>query len=51
VLASYAAALVFGALGIVIMFLDPRSTVILTGVVGVLVLAVLVWLGRVPMES
>jgi UDP-GlcNAc:undecaprenyl-phosphate GlcNAc-1-phosphate transferase len=51
VLASYAAALVLGALGIVIMFLDPRTTVILTGVVGVLVLAILVWLGRVPMES
>lgn len=51
VLVSYAAAVVFGSLGIVIMFLDPRSTVILTGVVAVVVLAILVWLGRVPMEE
>jgi UDP-GlcNAc:undecaprenyl-phosphate GlcNAc-1-phosphate transferase len=51
VLASYAAAVVFGALGIVVMYLDPRSTVIVSGVVGVLVLAVLIWLGRVPMED
>jgi len=51
VLASYAAAVVFGSLGIVIMYLDPRSTAILTGAVAVAVLAVLVWLGRVPMEQ
>jgi UDP-GlcNAc:undecaprenyl-phosphate GlcNAc-1-phosphate transferase len=51
VLVSYTAAVVFGSLGIVIMFLDPRSTVILTGVVAVVVLAILVWLGRVPMEE
>jgi UDP-GlcNAc:undecaprenyl-phosphate GlcNAc-1-phosphate transferase len=51
VLVSYAAAVVFGSLGIVIMFLDPRSTLILTGVAAVVVLAILVWLGRVPMEE
>jgi len=51
VLVSYAAAVIFGGLGILIMYLDPRSTVLLTGVVGLAVLAFLVWLGRVPMED
>jgi hypothetical protein len=42
---------VFGALGLVILFLDPMSTMILTAVVGVVTLGLLVWLATVPMEA
>jgi UDP-GlcNAc:undecaprenyl-phosphate GlcNAc-1-phosphate transferase len=49
VLVIYAAGVVFGTLGLMVMYLDPTTTIVLTSVVGVLVLAVLVWLGRVPM--
>jgi UDP-GlcNAc:undecaprenyl-phosphate GlcNAc-1-phosphate transferase len=51
VLISYAAALILGAVGLIVMYLEPRETIIVTAVVGVLVLSVLVWLGRVPMED
>jgi UDP-GlcNAc:undecaprenyl-phosphate GlcNAc-1-phosphate transferase len=51
VVVSYAVAVVFGALGLVILFLDPMSTVILTAVVGVVTLGLLVWLATVPMEA
>ena len=51
VLVSYAVGVVFGALGLVILFLDPLSTMILTAVVGVVTLGLLIWLATVPMES
>jgi hypothetical protein len=35
----------------VVLFLDPVSTLILTGVVGVVVASLLLWLALVPMES
>lgn len=51
VVVSYAVAVVFGSLGLVILFLDPMSTMILTAVVGVVTLGLLVWLAAVPMEA
>ena len=51
VVVSYAVAVVFGALGLVVLFLDPMSTLILTAVVGAVVLGFLVWLAAVPMEE
>jgi UDP-GlcNAc:undecaprenyl-phosphate GlcNAc-1-phosphate transferase len=51
VVVSYAVAVVFGALGLVVLFLDPVSTLILTGVVGAVVLGLLLWLAAVPMEE
>jgi UDP-GlcNAc:undecaprenyl-phosphate GlcNAc-1-phosphate transferase len=51
VLACYGSAVVLGAVGLVILFLDPATTLIVTGVVGVIVLAILIWLGRVDMEA
>jgi len=50
VVVSYAVAVIFGALGLVVLFLDPLSTLILTGVVGVVVASLLLWLALVPME-
>jgi len=51
VVVSYAVAVIFGALGLVVLFLDPVSTLILTGVVGVVAASLLLWLAFVPMES
>ena len=51
VVVSYAVAVIFGALGLVVLFLDPVSTLILTGVVGTVVAALLLWLAVVPMET
>ena len=51
VVVSYAVAVIFGALGLVVLVLDPVSTVILTGVVGAVVIALLAWLAMVPMEG
>jgi UDP-GlcNAc:undecaprenyl-phosphate GlcNAc-1-phosphate transferase len=51
VLACYGAAVVLGAIGLVIVFLDVRTTLIVSAVVAVLVLAILIWLGRVDMEA
>jgi len=51
VVACYGAAAVLGGVGLVIMFLDPKSTLIVSGVVGVIVLVLLIWLGRVDMEA
>jgi len=50
VVVSYAVAVIFGALGLVVLFLDPVSTLILTGVVGTVVAGLLIWLAFVPME-
>ena len=51
VVASYAVAVIFGALGLVVLVLDPTSTLILTAVVGVVVVGLLTWLAMVPMEG
>ena len=51
VVVSYAVAVIFGALGLVVLVLDPMSTLILTGVVGVVVVSLLAWLALVPMEG
>jgi UDP-GlcNAc:undecaprenyl-phosphate GlcNAc-1-phosphate transferase len=51
VVMSYAVAVIFGALGLVILFLDPTSTLILTAVVGTVVVGLLAWLAVVPMEK
>ena len=51
VFVSYAVAVVFGAIGLVVLFLDPVSTLVVTGVVGVTVIGLLAWLALVPMES
>jgi UDP-GlcNAc:undecaprenyl-phosphate GlcNAc-1-phosphate transferase len=51
VVVSYAVAVIFGALGLVVLVLDPMSTLILTGVVGLVTAGLLVWLAMVPMEA
>jgi UDP-GlcNAc:undecaprenyl-phosphate GlcNAc-1-phosphate transferase len=51
VLVYYAAAVALGAVGLAIMHLDPRATIIVSAVVGVVALGFLVWLGRVDMET
>jgi UDP-GlcNAc:undecaprenyl-phosphate GlcNAc-1-phosphate transferase len=51
VVMSYAVAVIFGALGLAILYLDPTTTLILTGIVGFLVVGILAWLAMVPMES
>jgi len=51
VLVIYAAGAVFGALGLLVMYLDQTTTIVLTAVVGVVVLGLLIWLARVPTEG
>jgi UDP-GlcNAc:undecaprenyl-phosphate GlcNAc-1-phosphate transferase len=51
VLVIYAAGVVFGGLGLLTMFLDETTTIVMTSLVGVVVLAMLIWLARVPMEG
>lgn len=51
VVVSYAVAVVFGSLGLVVLYLDPTSTLILTGVVAAVVIALLGWLATVRMEA
>jgi len=51
VVVSYAVGVIFGALGLVVLVLDPTSTLILTAVVGVVVVGLLAWLAMVPMEG
>jgi hypothetical protein len=51
VVVSYAVAVVFGAIGLVVLFLDPVATLMVTGVVGTAVIGLLIWLAMVPMES
>ncbi len=51
VVVSYAVAVIFGALGLVVLFLDPVSTLVLTGVVATVVAGLLLWLAFVPMDS
>ena len=51
VLTIYAAGVVLGGLGLLVMYLDENTTIALTTLVGVVVVAVLLWLARVPMEG
>lgn len=51
VLTIYAAAVVLGGLGLLVMYLQPRSALWLTGAVAAVTVVVLVWLARVPMEA
>jgi len=51
VLVIYAAGVALGAIGLLVMVLDPMATVAVTAVVGGLVIAALVWLARVPMGA
>ncbi|HOC43097.1 MAG TPA: MraY family glycosyltransferase [Thermoanaerobaculales bacterium] len=51
VLAIYAAGVVMGGLGLLVMVLDPMATVAVTAVVGAIVIGILVWLARVPMGA
>lgn len=51
VVACYLAAVILGAVGLVIIRLDAVATLVTCGVVAVVVLAVLVWLARVDMEA
>ncbi len=51
VVVGYAVAVIFGALGLLVLYMDPVSTLILTGVVGLVAGGLLVWLALVPMEG
>lgn len=51
VLAVYGFALVMGGIGLAIPAFDVRTTLVVSGAVAVVVVALLVWLARVPMES
>jgi UDP-GlcNAc:undecaprenyl-phosphate GlcNAc-1-phosphate transferase len=51
VLVAYGVAVIFGALGLLVLFLDPLSTLIMTGIVAVVVSGFLVWLALIPMEE
>lgn len=50
VLACYGAAVTLGAIGMVLLYVDLVTTLWIVGGIGVVVLAALVWLARVPME-
>jgi hypothetical protein len=50
VLVIYAAAVISGALGVVVLFVSPQTTVIIVSVSAVMALVFLVWLARVDME-
>jgi len=51
VLVIYAASVVLGGCGLLVMWLSPAATLWLTAGVAVAVVVVLAWLARVPMES
>lgn len=51
VLAIYGAAVAIGGAGLSILWLDPVATLWLTGAVAIVVVAVLLWLARVPMGA
>jgi UDP-GlcNAc:undecaprenyl-phosphate GlcNAc-1-phosphate transferase len=51
VVATYVAAVALGGVGLGVLWLDPRTTLLVCGAVAVVVLAVLVWLARVRMEA
>jgi len=49
VVTTYLLASVLGAVGLVVLFLDPLTTIVVTGVVGLFVCGFLLWLARVDM--
>ena len=51
VLVAYGVAVIFGALGLLILCLDPLSTLIMTGIVALIVSGFLVWLALIPLED
>ncbi|RMF87677.1 MAG: undecaprenyl/decaprenyl-phosphate alpha-N-acetylglucosaminyl 1-phosphate transferase [Nitrospirae bacterium] len=51
VVATYAAAVAYGAVGVWILYLDAAATLWVTGAVAVVTVAALAWLARVPMEA
>ena len=51
VVVCYGAAVVFGGIGLGILYLDPVQTTVVIGVVGAVVLGILIWLSRVKMEA
>jgi UDP-GlcNAc:undecaprenyl-phosphate GlcNAc-1-phosphate transferase len=51
VLWIYGVAVVMGAAGVVVTFLDPKQTAALVGVLAALGLGLLIWLARVDMEA
>ncbi len=50
VLVTYAAAIVLGGVGFAILWMDPVTTLWVSAATGVVVLGLLAWLARVPME-
>jgi UDP-GlcNAc:undecaprenyl-phosphate GlcNAc-1-phosphate transferase len=50
VVVTYVAAIAFGALGLLLLSLDARQTLVVCAVVGAVVLVVLLWLARVEMK-
>ena len=51
VVVPYSVAVLLGAAGLSVLYLDERATLILTAAVGVAMAAFLLWLARLPMES
>ncbi|MCP4899257.1 MAG: undecaprenyl/decaprenyl-phosphate alpha-N-acetylglucosaminyl 1-phosphate transferase [bacterium] len=51
VVVVYAVAILLGSLGVLILFLDPQTTLIITALTVVIISVGLIWLARVPMES
>lgn len=51
VLVTYGAAVLLGGVGLLVMYLDETATIVVTLAVGIVVLGLLGWLARVPMES
>jgi UDP-GlcNAc:undecaprenyl-phosphate GlcNAc-1-phosphate transferase len=51
VVAIYGAAVVLGAIGLFILFVDVKTTLVITACTAVVVCTALIWLARVPMEK
>jgi len=51
VLVIYGAAVLSGALGVVVLFVSPQTTVIIVSVAAVVALVFLLWLARIDMEQ
>ncbi len=50
VVVTYAAAAVLGGVGLAVLWMDPQTTLLVSGAVAAVVLGLLAWLARVPME-
>ncbi len=51
VLAVYGAGIVCGGLGITVLFVSPRTTILIVGAAGTVLLGLLIWLARIDMEA